>query len=155
MWRTGLVAPRHVGSSQTRARTRVPCVGRRIINHCATKEALVSGLLRLLFPLHPAIFLDLAQPTLSHHLGSCSNTTSSEALPSHPDMPPGHHSLPPLSYYFLQSTCHSLKLLSLLICARVSVCLPPAPTFVSLCTSTPDTIPGSGRLSVNECSMNE
>ena len=29
LWLTGLVAPRHVGSSQTRARTRVPCIGRR------------------------------------------------------------------------------------------------------------------------------
>ena len=35
----GLVAPRHVGSSQTRARTRVPCVGWQILNHCATREA--------------------------------------------------------------------------------------------------------------------
>ena len=35
----GLVAPQHVGSSQTRARTRVPCVGRRILNYCATREA--------------------------------------------------------------------------------------------------------------------
>ena len=39
MWRTGLVAPQHVGSSQTRARTHVPCVDRRILNHCATREA--------------------------------------------------------------------------------------------------------------------
>ena len=39
LWRTGLVAPRHVGSSQTRARTRVPCIGRQIPNHCATREA--------------------------------------------------------------------------------------------------------------------
>ena len=31
MWRTGLVAPRHVRSSQTRARTRVPCIGRQIL----------------------------------------------------------------------------------------------------------------------------
>ena len=37
-WRTGLLAPRHVGSSQTRARTRVACIGRRILNHCATRE---------------------------------------------------------------------------------------------------------------------
>ena len=36
---TGLVAPRHVGSSQTRARTRVPCISRQILNHCATREA--------------------------------------------------------------------------------------------------------------------
>ena len=35
----GLVAPWHVGSSQTRARTRVPCIGRQILNHCATREA--------------------------------------------------------------------------------------------------------------------
>ena len=36
----GLVAPRHVGSSRTRARTHVPCVGRWILNHCTTREAL-------------------------------------------------------------------------------------------------------------------
>ena len=39
MWLTGPVAPWHVGSSQTRARTRVPCIGRRTLNHCATREA--------------------------------------------------------------------------------------------------------------------
>ena len=38
-WLTGPVAPRHVGSSQTRARTCVPCIGRQIPNHCATREA--------------------------------------------------------------------------------------------------------------------
>ena len=38
-WLTGQVAPRHAGSSQTRARTRVPCIGRQILNHCATREA--------------------------------------------------------------------------------------------------------------------
>ena len=31
---------RHAGSSQTRARTHVPCIGRQILNHCATREAL-------------------------------------------------------------------------------------------------------------------
>ena len=46
MWRTGLVAPRHVGSSRTRAGTRVPCIGRRILNHCATREAPASILLQ-------------------------------------------------------------------------------------------------------------
>ena len=40
LWLTGLVAPWHVGSSQTRPRTRVPCIGRQILNHCATREAL-------------------------------------------------------------------------------------------------------------------
>ena len=33
-----LVALQHVGSSRTRARTRVRCIGRRILNHCATRE---------------------------------------------------------------------------------------------------------------------
>ena len=39
LWRMGLVAPRHVGSSRPRAQTRVPCVGRQILNHCTTREA--------------------------------------------------------------------------------------------------------------------
>ena len=39
LWLTGPVAPRHVGSSQTRARTRVPCIGRQTLNHCTTREA--------------------------------------------------------------------------------------------------------------------
>ena len=38
-WFTGPAAPRHVGSSRTGARTRVPCIGRRTLNHCATREA--------------------------------------------------------------------------------------------------------------------
>ena len=35
----GLIAPRHVGSSRTRAGTCVPCIGRQILNHCATRAA--------------------------------------------------------------------------------------------------------------------
>ncbi|XP_059949924.1 BLOC-1-related complex subunit 8 isoform X1 [Mesoplodon densirostris] len=38
-WLTGPAAPRHAGSSWTRARTCVPCIGRRTLNHCATREA--------------------------------------------------------------------------------------------------------------------
>ena len=34
-----VVAHGHVGSSRTRARIRVPCIGRRILNHCAATEA--------------------------------------------------------------------------------------------------------------------
>ena len=36
----GLIVPRHVESSQTRDRTRVPCIGRWILNHCITWEVL-------------------------------------------------------------------------------------------------------------------
>ena len=42
LWCMGSVAPWHVGSSWTRARTRVPYIDRRILNHCATREALYS-----------------------------------------------------------------------------------------------------------------
>ena len=49
LWLTGLVAPRHVGSSQTRARTRVPCIGGQILNHCATREAPVSSVVKTFF----------------------------------------------------------------------------------------------------------
>ena len=42
LWHTGLAVPRHVGFSGTRARTRVSCIGRWILNHCATREAPTS-----------------------------------------------------------------------------------------------------------------
>ena len=48
LWLTGPAAPRHAGSSQTRARTRVPCTSRQILNHCATREAPNSFLKNLL-----------------------------------------------------------------------------------------------------------
>ena len=38
LWLMGLVVPRHVGSSRTRDRTRVPCIGRWILKHCATRK---------------------------------------------------------------------------------------------------------------------
>ena len=59
MWLTGLVAPRHVGSSQTRARTRVPCISRQTPNHCATREAQPHG-----FKYH--LFADGSQICSSH-----------------------------------------------------------------------------------------
>ena len=39
-WHRGLAVSQHVGSSGTRDRTRVPCIGRQILHHWATKEAL-------------------------------------------------------------------------------------------------------------------
>ena len=38
MWYTGLLAPQHVGSFQTRDLTCVPCIGRWILIYCATRE---------------------------------------------------------------------------------------------------------------------
>ena len=45
LWCTGLVAPWHVGSSQTRAQTHVLCIGRRILNHCTTREVPIQVVL--------------------------------------------------------------------------------------------------------------
>ena len=41
MWRIGLSALRHVGSSQTRDRTHVSCIGRQILYHWSSR--VVSG----------------------------------------------------------------------------------------------------------------
>ena len=38
LWPVGLVALLHVESSQTRDRTCVPCISRRILYHCTTRE---------------------------------------------------------------------------------------------------------------------
>ena len=53
LWLTGPVAPRHVGSSQTRARTCVPCIGRQILNHCATRETRLSFFLMFFLSFWP------------------------------------------------------------------------------------------------------
>ena len=42
LWLMSPATPRHAGSSQTRARTRVPCIGRQTPNHCTTREALTG-----------------------------------------------------------------------------------------------------------------
>ena len=41
----GLFAPQHVGSSWTRSQTRVSCIGKQILNHCAIREALTKNIL--------------------------------------------------------------------------------------------------------------
>ena len=62
LWLTGLIALRHVGSSQTRAQTRVPCIGRQILNHCATREALGSSSFHGHFPQSPSSFYHYEVP---------------------------------------------------------------------------------------------
>ena len=58
LWHTGLVAPWQVGSSQTRAQTRVPCIGKQILNHCAPREALLFCLqLKMLFKVRVSAIL--------------------------------------------------------------------------------------------------
>ena len=41
LWRTGLVALRHMGASQTRDAARVPCAGRWILNHQGSPAPLI------------------------------------------------------------------------------------------------------------------
>ena len=40
LWHMAIVALQQVGSSWARNRTRVPCISRRILIHCATREVL-------------------------------------------------------------------------------------------------------------------
>ena len=42
---TSLAASRHVGSSQTRDQTRVPCIGRWVLNHWTPREVLSDSLI--------------------------------------------------------------------------------------------------------------
>ena len=64
LWLTGPVAPRHVGSSQTRARTRVPCISRQTLNHCATREALQLHLEMCSKPTGTALSNPVSDPRL-------------------------------------------------------------------------------------------
>ena len=65
MWCTGLVALWHVGSSQTRDRIHVPCIGRRILNHRATKEVLKIVLLELI-KTNTNIFFSVKETIIPH-----------------------------------------------------------------------------------------
>ena len=75
MWCTGLVALWHMVSSRTRARTRVSCIGRQILNHCATRE--VPGLFISieLCPLFCTLFL-ITPVVMMVQISSC--TTDAE-----------------------------------------------------------------------------
>ena len=46
LWYMGLVVPRLVGYYWSRARTCVPCIGRRILNHCTTREVPAFSILQ-------------------------------------------------------------------------------------------------------------
>ena len=66
-------------SSQTRARTRVPCIGRQILNHCATREA-QQVLTSYLFYTYQCIYVN-------------------SSLPIHPTTTTPHHHFPPWCPY--------------------------------------------------------
>ena len=66
-----------MGSSRTRAQTCVPCVGRRILNHCATREALlfyiqVQVVFQFCRPLPPLLVVSVIIKSLEKNL-SCSH----------------------------------------------------------------------------------
>ena len=57
LWCVGLAALQHVGSSRTRDRTHVPCIGRRALNHCAAGEVLLHIFLNSFCKFHLLDFL--------------------------------------------------------------------------------------------------
>ena len=71
LWRTGLVAPRHMRSSWTRARTHVPCIGRRILNHCATREVHIYQFLNKQFRSEFGRWQPQTSSTHAHSWASC------------------------------------------------------------------------------------
>ena len=77
LWRTRSVALQHVGSSRTRDQTRVPCIGRWILKHCATRGAwkikfliLVYQSIHLTLKCNQISFQILAQFTEKYYLYS-------------------------------------------------------------------------------------
>ena len=81
LWRTGLVALWHVGSSWTRAQTCVSCIGRWILNHCATRDVLAflsDIILYYSFCFSHSCLTDVSG---IHHLHFCLST-SLPAVPS-------------------------------------------------------------------------
>ena len=87
LWRTDLVALRHVRSSPTRASTRVPCIGRRILTHCATREVPDDSLICPEYdhispslPLHPGLSYRISGT--SFHLDYCNGIITSFPAPA-------------------------------------------------------------------------
>ena len=80
---TGLVAPRHAGSSPTGDRTRVPCIGRRILNHRTTREVPGSLSILLLFVLY-----SYSRPSSRERLSSLDPATPPHRGPTHILVPP-------------------------------------------------------------------
>ena len=65
-----LVVPWSVGSSRTRDRTRVPCDGKRILNHWATREVQFYHFLTGLLAVQPSSFVTkmfLSPPPPTYH----------------------------------------------------------------------------------------
>ena len=68
LWSTGLTAPQHVGSSGTPDQSHVPCIGRWIPNHWATREAplreILNKMLALITIAIPCVFADFGDSHL-------------------------------------------------------------------------------------------
>ena len=66
LWRSGTVAPQHVGSQFSGDQTHVPCIARQVLNHWTTREVPTGTL----FKLHQALSsLEQLSPLLIHLVG--------------------------------------------------------------------------------------
>ena len=59
LWLTGLVVPWRVEPSWTMDRTRVPCIGRWILNHWTTREVLKWHFFFIIQPVFVEYFVDV------------------------------------------------------------------------------------------------
>ena len=119
-WPTGPAAPRYVGSSRTRARTRVPCIGRWTLNHCATREALhdVFWFVWVFFAVRGPLTV-VASPVAEHRLLTrrlSSHGSRAQPLRGMWDLPrPGHEPVSPASAGGLSTTAPPGKPLYLVL----------------------------------------
>ena len=123
LWCASPAASGHVGSSQTRDRTCVPCMGRQILNHWTTRKSLRPSICPLdLLPLPGSPLLSLG-PILIPQIPSCWpwNTASTTPCASDPFLVLEF----PLAALWILISCPRIPLLCLEPCSCPSTLLLP------------------------------
>ena len=105
-----------MGSSQTRARTHVPCIGRQILNHCATREAQFTDIFYLIRPFIHETFIDCSHVILCL-ISSFLSYNSSGLHPFSWDAPSGYSFLVNLSAFrvSLSLSTHFLDSIAIMV----------------------------------------
>ena len=102
LWCTGLGALRRVGSSRTRDGSRVPCVGRRVLNPWATREVWLLFFFVFSITAYPRIFNSVPRATQQDLLLPLPWTFSLYSL--HP-LTPAPHPAPTVSPPLTSTVC--------------------------------------------------